>query len=95
MTKDVTVKEMQEHFVEHMDEVRRGITLRVVELEISEDVITRAGQSFGVPLKTLDALHLATAMAWRERLGEEVTFATHDVVLSNAARSMGFDVLGS
>jgi hypothetical protein len=34
-------------------------------------------------------------MAWRERLGEEVTFATHDVVLSNAARSMGFDVLGS
>lgn len=33
MTKDVTVQEMQEHFAEHMEEVRRGVTIRLVEGE--------------------------------------------------------------
>ncbi len=33
MTKDVTVQELQEHFAEHLAEVKRGVTLRVMEGE--------------------------------------------------------------
>jgi len=31
MTKDITVQELQEHFTDHIDEVRRGVTLRLVD----------------------------------------------------------------
>jgi antitoxin (DNA-binding transcriptional repressor) of toxin-antitoxin stability system len=33
MTKDISVQEMQEHFADHLDEVRGGMTLRLVEGE--------------------------------------------------------------
>lgn len=63
-------------------------------LKIDMDVIERAGESFGLPLKTLDAIHLVTAIVWRERLSDEVTFATHDKSLAAAARTYHFPVLG-
>jgi antitoxin (DNA-binding transcriptional repressor) of toxin-antitoxin stability system len=31
MTKDITVQELQEHFADHIDEVRRGVTLRLID----------------------------------------------------------------
>ena len=31
MTKDISVQEMQEHFEDHIDEVRRGVTLRLID----------------------------------------------------------------
>jgi antitoxin (DNA-binding transcriptional repressor) of toxin-antitoxin stability system len=31
MTKDISVQEMQEHFADHMDDVRRGVTLRLID----------------------------------------------------------------
>ena len=31
MTRDISVKEMQEHFVDHIEEVRRGVTLRLID----------------------------------------------------------------
>jgi len=31
MRKDVTVQEMQEHFAERLEDVRRGVTLRVID----------------------------------------------------------------
>jgi antitoxin (DNA-binding transcriptional repressor) of toxin-antitoxin stability system len=31
MTKDITVQELQEHFADHFDEVRRGVTLRLMD----------------------------------------------------------------
>jgi antitoxin (DNA-binding transcriptional repressor) of toxin-antitoxin stability system len=31
MTKDISVQEMQEHFADHIEEVRRGVTLRLVD----------------------------------------------------------------
>jgi predicted nucleic acid-binding protein len=68
---------------------------RVSFIAFADDVIAIAGQSFGMPLKTLDAVHLATAIAWRDSIGEDVSFATHDTRLAAAARSMGFQVLGA
>jgi hypothetical protein len=46
-------------------------------------------------LGTLDALHLATALVWRERIRQTLVMATHDSSLALAARSFGLDVLGA
>ena len=57
-------------------------------------VLSRASEPLPAPIGTLDAIHLATALIWRERLGELPTLATHDSALGQAARSFGFDVRG-
>ncbi len=31
MTKDISVQEMQEHFADHIEEVRQGVTLRLID----------------------------------------------------------------
>jgi hypothetical protein len=46
------------------------------------------------PVKTLDALHLASALLWRERSGDPLVFATHDPQQARAARALGFDCAG-
>jgi len=57
-------------------------------------VLSRAAQPLPVSLGTLDAVHLASALIWRERRGDLTTIATHDAALGLAARSFGFDVRG-
>jgi predicted nucleic acid-binding protein len=62
-----------------------SLTLRIQE---------RAEQSFPTPLGTLDALHLATALAWRDTREKEFFFATHDGELALAAEAQGLMVIG-
>jgi predicted nucleic acid-binding protein len=57
-------------------------------------VLSRASEAMSTPLGTLDALHLATALIWRDRMGHPLVIATHDGALGLAARSYGFDVIG-
>lgn len=57
-------------------------------------VLRRASEPMPMPLGTLDALHLATALIWRDRMGPLPTMATHDTALGFAARAFGFEVRG-
>jgi predicted nucleic acid-binding protein len=57
-------------------------------------VLSRASDPLPIPLGTLDAVHLATALIWRERMGGLPAMATHDTALGLAARTFGFDVRG-
>jgi predicted nucleic acid-binding protein len=57
-------------------------------------VLSRAAEPMPMPLGTLDALHLATALIWRDRMGALAAVATHHAALGGAARAFGFDVLG-
>jgi predicted nucleic acid-binding protein len=57
-------------------------------------VLSRASEPMPMPLGTLDALHLATALIWRDRLGPLPQLLTHDAGLGAAARGFGFDVRG-
>jgi predicted nucleic acid-binding protein len=57
-------------------------------------VLSRATEPLPVPLGTLDAVHLATALIWRDRMGPLAAIVTHDAALGLAARTFGFDVLG-
>jgi predicted nucleic acid-binding protein len=58
-------------------------------------VLSRASEPMPMPLGTLDALHFATALIWRDRMGPLPAMATHDTALASAARAFGFDVLGA
>jgi predicted nucleic acid-binding protein len=57
-------------------------------------VLSRASEPMPMALGSLDALHLATALVWRDRMGPLLTLATHDTALGGAARAFGFDVRG-
>jgi predicted nucleic acid-binding protein len=58
-------------------------------------ILSLAGEPLVVPLGTLDAIHLASARIWRDRLGESLVVATHDAAFGVAARAYGFAVLGA
>jgi uncharacterized protein with PIN domain len=52
-------------------------------------VLERAGRAFPVePVRTLDAIHLATALAFRDELGE-MTLLTHDERIRANAAGLG------
>jgi predicted nucleic acid-binding protein len=57
-------------------------------------VLSRASEPMPMPLGTLDGIHLATALTWRDRVGPLASIATHDTMLGTAARAFGFDVRG-
>lgn len=60
----------------------------------SLSILRRAGEPYPVALKTLDAVHLATALMWRDRHSPGLVFATHDRQLGRGAAALGFEVLG-
>jgi predicted nucleic acid-binding protein len=70
------------------------LTAGMEVVEPTWPVLRRAAQPFPVPLGTLDALHLATALLWRDTRGEDLAMATHDRALALAARSCGLRVVG-
>jgi uncharacterized protein len=67
---------------------------RIDVIELTPTVLARAGQPLPVPLKTLDAIHLAAAALWQEVEEDETVIATHDAGLALAARAIGFRVIG-
>jgi predicted nucleic acid-binding protein len=64
-------------------------------VEVGRPVLARAALPLPTALGTLDAIHLATAMLWRERQGAEIAMATHDDALATAARASGLAVIGT
>ena len=77
---------------------RREAAFQILEgletIEITRGVLARAAQPLPTPLGTLDAIHLVSAMGWREQF-EGLVFATHDLALAAAARASGFEVIGT
>ena len=77
---------------------RRAIILQLLDslelVEVDSLVLDRAAQPQPTELGTLDAIHLATALLWRETMGAELVMATHDVALATAAQAHGFRVVG-
>jgi predicted nucleic acid-binding protein len=78
---------------------RRSTILELVAslelVEIDAVVLDRASQPMPTELGTLDAIHLATALLWKELTREELTMATHDGALALAAQAHGLLVIGA
>ncbi len=77
---------------------RRATILQLLDslelVEVDSQVLDRAAQPMPTELGTLDAIHLATALLWREASQPELVVATHDGALATAARAHGFNVVG-
>ena len=78
--------------------LRREAVFRLLEameiIDLTRPILTRAAQPLPTALGTLDAIHLATALLWREARQEDLVMATHDTLLAIAARAGGFHVVG-
>ena len=78
---------------------RRAAILRLIAslelVEIDAVVLDRAAQPMPTELGTLDAIHLATALLWKEMSRVDLVMATHDGALGLAAKAHGLAVLGS
>lgn len=61
---------------------------------LTEEILKRTEEPFLAPLGSLDAIHLATALLWREEGKQEFFFATHDNELAMAVKAHGFQVIG-
>ena len=77
---------------------RRATILELIAslelVEVDAVVLDRAAQPMPTALGTLDAIHLVTALIWKEMSRVNLTMATHDDALGLAARAHGLAVVG-
>lgn len=78
--------------------IRRGTILALVGslelVEVDSIVLDRAAQPMPTELGTLDAIHLATALLWKDLTHADVIMATHDIALALGAQAHGLQVVG-
>jgi predicted nucleic acid-binding protein len=75
----------------HADDLR-ALLARLSFLELETPVLARALEPFPVPVRTLDALHLAS-IAFLQGLGQRPTLATYDSRLAEAANALGIPLV--
>lgn len=63
-------------------------------MEVDAVVLERAAQPLPTELGTVDAIHLATALLWKETTGADLVMATHDTALGLGAHAHGLAVVG-
>lgn len=77
---------------------RRSTILALIDalelVEVDSMVLDRAAQPMPTEIGTLDAIHLTSALLWKEATGIDPLMATHDTALGLAAQAHGLRVLG-
>jgi predicted nucleic acid-binding protein len=61
---------------------------------LNRSLLRRAALPMPTIVKTLDAIHLTSAIMLRENKGVDLVFATHDIQQATAAQALGFEVSG-
>jgi uncharacterized protein len=74
----------------HGEEVR-ALLGRLALVELAPPVLARALEPFPRPVRTLDALHLAS-MDFLRKQGQLITVASYDSRLNNCARALQFPI---
>lgn len=69
----------------------RAILARLAYVELGPEALARALEPFPKPVRTLDALHLATADFLRAR-GQKVAVASYDERFLSAARALRLEI---
>ncbi len=75
----------------HGDDVR-SLLAHIAFLELAPPVLARALEPFPVPVRTLDALHLAS-IEFLRGLGQRPRLATYDQRLADAAAALAIPLL--
>ena len=63
-------------------------------VDVDSVVLDRAAQPMPTELGTLDAIHLATALLWKDLTHADLVMATHDTALALGAQAYGLRVVG-
>ena len=63
-------------------------------IRLSRSVLHRSAMPMPTVLKTLDAIHLSSALMLRERKSTNILFVTHDSQQTIAARAFGLECAG-
>jgi predicted nucleic acid-binding protein len=71
----------------------RSLLGRVAFVEMDRRVLARAAEPFPGPVRTLDALHLAS-LEFVRSLGQTVELASYDEQMVRAARALGVEIFG-
>lgn len=74
----------------HGDEAR-SLLGRIALVELSPPVLARALEPFPRPVRTLDAIHLASMNFVRSQ-GQSITLASYDERMTTAARALRFSL---
>ena len=64
-------------------------------IRLTGTVLRRASRPMATVVKTLDAIHLASALLFEEQRQAGLVFATHDHRQGLAARTLGLQVVGT
>lgn len=67
---------------------------RIDDIALGKTVLYRASLAYPTVIGTLDAIHLSSALIYKENFRKDVLFLTHDRQLGNAALSVGLKVEG-
>lgn len=75
---------------------KTGLLFKKLSLiPISRFLITRCTQALPIHVRSLDAIHLGTALLLAEKTNTDISFFTHDKKLAQAARAMGLNVVSN
>jgi hypothetical protein len=72
-----------------------AIEKTIKRIRLTRSIVAAASRTMPTVVKTLDAFHLVSAVAIRDRYRVELLFATHDEQQATAARALGFSCLES
>lgn len=74
----------------------RSLCFRILDglrlIAIDEQIISLASQTFPIAMKSLDAIHLASAIQFQNQTKQKILLLTHDEKLKMAAIAMGVEV---
>ena len=79
------------NLVDSRGEAARRLIGRLAFLELTPPVLTRALETFPVPVRTLDSLHLAS-LDYLRRQAQSVELASYDRRMITVARAIGIPV---
>ena len=81
--------------VAQAQQLLRQMESAIGSIGLTLPVIRRASMPMATVVKTLDAIHLASAQLFTENQNVQPVFVTHDETQALAARALGFDVEGA
>jgi hypothetical protein len=60
-------------------------------IQMDHEVLTAAKAPYSMVIRSLDAIHIATALEWQRELKEPVTIFSHDKRMNQLARYVGLE----
>lgn len=79
--------------VAHAGTELRRLQRSIGRVTLTQHVLDRAALPMPSTIRTLDAIHLASALILRERKHPDLSFITHDAQQATAAKALGFTCL--